>query len=455
MSKSQKSNPVSYKLAPATTLRDLYRRVTQIRQIFSNYRKQARAAYVFRREAIKEETTAKFFHVPQFYDEKLKAAYELWDIAAAKLESMFAHNESKISVNIQRLLSNDDWSEADRVGTFNGNLQNYNSYIRVTRFNMECGLDSFQQSAYHKLRVKSAQKKSDGAIGSMAVRRATMKFDVFRELRQRYPHITTKNKPRLIRLYSAWYEASGRFPTASDIRPTHLLDAGIPAAEIVGPWFVKSKTVKGPMDWIRSVHVWNQYNTRSPLLGSWLAGIGLDEHDRGLADSVSLYYRNHKATPSVEWTRQRNNELEEERREKEIEGQVPDVASWLNCSAHWRANKQVRVPKLPDATWGVVEKQDAKILCERAKRDGLCLIDTLVGFIEGDHYAEQDSDEEMPDDPVFARSASEGVCTLVASNDPKRRTIVGLNEDGICTDKHHCTGKDNEVDMEAWEYFKG
>ncbi|MFA7160933.1 MAG: hypothetical protein WC299_16675 [Kiritimatiellia bacterium] len=465
MSKSRRSNPVPYRLAPAQSLRDLDRRIIQVRRIFASYRKQARAGYVFRRETIKNEITVKFFHDAEACEAGIKAFRNLWDKEADKLERFFAECESPITVNIQRLLSYDDWSVQDRVATFNANLDRYNTSIRLPRVNMACGLETFLKEAYGKERIANKLKKNDFIHkGLKTTFRPTMKFDIFKELKQRYPYISAKNKIRLIRLYNAWFEVSGRFPKAEDIRPPQLIDAGIPAAEVVGPWFIRTKTVKGPMDWIREKTVWNQANTRSPGVLQWLLAIGLDSNDHRLADSMHQYYHHHGRVPSAQWARQRNNELEEERKQAEIKDQIPDVESWLKCSREWRKEPaRVDIPDMPDPTFHVVEPREAADLCLRARRDGLCVIDVIVNeLMDEDPYGERPEDvldaDELADyqaDPVFERSKAMGVCTLIISTDPKRRTVVGLNEKGICTSEHHCTGVQNKVDKLAWEYFKG
>jgi hypothetical protein len=74
----------------------------------------------------------------------------------------------------------------------------------------------------------------------------------------------------------------------------------------------------------------------SPTAKTWLMDAGLDANDRQLVQSVETYYIQHKAAPSVEWARRRNNELEEERTNKDLETQLPQVEEWLSESAYWR-----------------------------------------------------------------------------------------------------------------------
>jgi hypothetical protein len=156
--------------------------------------------------------------------------------------------------------------------------------------------------------------------------------------------------------------------------------------------------------------------------------------------------------------------LEETRKEAEIKDQLPDVESWLRVSRDWRKDPQmVAIPDMPDPTFRIVEPRDAKLLCERAKKDGLCVIDVIQNdLMDEDPYdgetpeecVDEEELEEYHDDPLFVRSKAQGVCTLIISTDPQRRTVVGLNEKGICTSEHHCTGKNNQVDKLAWEYFR-
>lgn len=190
----------------------------------------------------------------------------------------------------------------------------------------------------------------------------------------------------------------------------------------------------------------------------------MDGSDGLLVEGVEHYWRQNKQVPSEHWVRRRSNELTEERTNAEIKDQIPDVEAWLGASQGWRRAKppMVKIPPMPDPTFHVVAPSEAADLCRRAKRDGLCVIDVIQNqLMEEDPYGERPEDaldedelELYKEDPVFARSKAEGVCTLIVSTDPQRRTVVGLNEEGKCTSEHHCTGKNNAVDKIAWEYFK-
>jgi len=455
MSKSRRSNPVSYQVDAITLERQIPSRIKQLLAIFSSVRKQARAAYVFWRKNIESGGLYKTLDTQAKVERTLKAL----DDEAAKMERDF----QKAEVYCLQHADPKQWVFQPE-GPMTMGWNDHISLVRPIINNVVSILQGFQNRAYGNHRYESRGKKTI-RIGQGVITpfRPTMKFDVFKELKQRYPYISAKNKIRLIKLYNAWFEVSGRFPRAGDIRPPQLIDAGIPAAEVVGPWFTRTKTVKGPMDWIREKTVWNQANTRSPGVLQWLLAIGLDSNDHRLADSMHQYYHHHGRVPSAQWARQRNNELEEERKQAEIKDQIPDVESWLKYSREWRKEPElVDIPDMPDPTFHIVEPWEAADLCLRARRDGLCVIDVIVNeLMNEDPYGESPEDvldaDKLADyqaDPVFERSKAMGVCTLIISTDPKRRTVVGLNEKGICTSEHHCTGKNNEVDLVAWEYFR-
>jgi hypothetical protein len=78
-------------------------------------------------------------------------------------------------------------------------------------------------------------------------------------------------------------------------------------------------------------------------------------------------------------------------------------------------------------------------------------VDAVINIMES---ATGYDDEERTSKSIYKQSKSENFVTLIFSTDPKRRTVVGLNELGICTSEHHCTGIQNKVDKLAFEYFK-
>lgn len=449
-----KSNPVPYRIQPVATLRDISRRIMQVRQIFSSYRKRARAAYTFKREQIKNNL--KQYDGVKDYDAAKAKELKSWDDEAHCREQMFANSESKIMAHMQKLMLMEDWTEKERVDSFNATVDRYNTEIRWPRVDMVSGLESFEKLAYHEVRQKAKHKKSDGVVGSMTTRTssARVKGEILTSVKARYPWVTAKNKPRLLRVVAGYFQVTHRFPRPEDIYPYMLTAAGIPAAEVAGPWWTRSEKVKSPMDWIRvQSEPGNALFSRSPGPSNYIANLGVDAHDHKLVDSVAQYYKHNKQVPSATWVRQRANELEAERKEVEIAGQIVDVESWLRASSGWRKNKDIEAPKLPEG-WHYVMPSQAEKLCRMAQRDGLCVIDVITGLV-GDDMGDMTEEEfEDASDPVLVKSIAEKVCSLVIHQDPKIRTVVGLNEDGVCSDHHHCTGKNNEFDKDAWELFK-
>lgn len=189
-------------------------------------------------------------------------------------------------------------------------------------------------------------------------------------------------------------------------------------------------------------HVVRYKDFASPDPASWLSVARLDSGDRSLRDAIVHYYQRHKAAPSVEWARRRSNELETERKQQKLTQQIKPVTAWLTASEMALKQKLFAAPRLTE--WRVVTPADATELCTRAQRDGLCVVDAISRLATGS--------DDM--DTWVDRCTSEGVCTLLFSTDPTCRTIVGLDADGVCTSEHHCTGRDNEVDEEAWKRFK-
>jgi hypothetical protein len=275
--------------------------------------------------------------------------------------------------------------------------------------------------------------------------------------------------------------ASGKKPgrlTEEVLTMTDLLKIGVPAVDIVGPWWPRTPDIKSPMDYIdftdkhSDIRILTDPNTtrgvtdrESPSHDDWLHIIGLDGGDRELREACFQYYLRHKAAPSVKWAQERSNQLDEERAKKEIEGQIPSVKLWLEYSEAWRDTFKIKIPTLPGPEWKVLGPKDAKKLCETATRDGLCVLDVITSFVEADDY-DSDQEEEAAEmrkydartspysEPMLKHCDEEGVCSLILCTDPKRRTVVGLNAEGVCTSEHHCTGNGNKVDKQAWEYFK-
>jgi hypothetical protein len=460
MSKYPRSNPVSYLLNAVTREQQIPSRIRQVRAIFSSVRKQARAAYVFWRKNIEAGGIYKTLDTT----EKIKYTLKGLDDEAAKMEGDF----QKAEVYCLQHADPRQW-EFQPEGPMTLGWNDHISLVRPIVKKVVSVLRGFQNRAYGNHRYESEGKKTI-RIGQETVTpfRPRLKFDVFKDLSKRYPYVTAKNKARLARLYNAYWEVAGRFPKADSIYPYMLVAAGIPAAEVVGPWWSRSATIKSPMDWVRvQGSVTDGLGTvglfsRSPNIEDWLKHLGMDNRDGALVESLQNYWRTHKQVPSEHWARRRSNELEEARKNAEIADQIPDVESWLKASRGWRKDKAVQIPPMPDPTFHVVEPAEAADLCRRARRDGLCVIDVIQNqLMDEDPYGEKPEDaldeeelERYKDDPILERSKAEGVCTLIVSTDPHRRTVVGLNEKGVCTSEHHCTGKNNEVDKIAWEYFR-
>jgi hypothetical protein len=284
-----------------------------------------------------------------------------------------------------------------------------------------------------------------------------------RSIRTAYPYVTSKNQHRLVRAlrFRLAHPDQGRLVGA--LTPKELLAFGIPAAEIAGPWWTKDVGVKRPMDWVEGGKLSKSTPYRafnSPTISDWLQDLGLDNEDRQLINSVHNYYVQHKTAPSVEWARRRSNELEEERNKLDIEEKIPKVEQWLDASEYWRRSADyadITIPEMPDPTFRVLGPHDAEMLCKAAKRDGLCVLDVLSDLVdEADatsHPAFDDYDDWFPE-ALYKKSKAKHVVTLVISTDPKRRTVVGLDESGHCSSEHHCTGIQNKVDAVAWEYFR-
>lgn len=278
-------------------------------------------------------------------------------------------------------------------------------------------------------------------------------------LKKYYPYVRPAYMKRLIAL------------ARTENFNVHLIDlvkAGIPAADVVGPWWTRTTHIKSPMDWVTldGKHMPRHYpDYMSPTPSEWLDNIGLDGRDPALFASVENYYTRHKAAPSVKWAQERSNQLEAERAKKEIEGQLASVRLWLEYSEAWLETGKILIPILPGPEWKVLGPKDARKLCETAKRDGLCVVDVITSFVEGDpHDADQQEEAEQMrkheartspySEHMLKHCDEEGVCSLVLCTDPTRRTVVGLDANGICTSEHHCTGIQNKVDREAWEYFR-
>jgi hypothetical protein len=292
------------------------------------------------------------------------------------------------------------------------------------------------------------------------------------DLKESYPFIREKYRSRLAKMIVAAIPTLKSAPKtlfrAASYTMQDLVNIGIPASDVVGPWWRRTNKIKSPMDYITcsGADIPDLYSDwKSPTPEIWLQNIDLDSQDPVLVASVRNYYHHHGSIPSVEWARRRNNELEEERKQAGVKKQIAPVKQWLEASEFWRSNsefiEQNGFPTSPPllGEWRVVTPSDAKELCERAARDGMCVADVLRHLVESaaehvENHGEEGEEEHDFLEALFRESDGEGVVTLLFSTDPKRRTIVGLDANGVCTSEHHCTGKDNKLDEEAWERFK-
>jgi len=429
-------NPVSYILGKDFTVKTIDR-------IYDSMRRRARAAFKHQWGHVEKP------EVGGFITEKLKKNAEAieYGLTASWEEARKWANRGVEIVRFGTNVEAERWMRAQKFITDSNRL--------IKNYEGEC----FQRVRGQK-HIKALTKPKDGARWFDEVK------TLLKRLRMAYPYVTSKNQPRLskaLRKHIAPYSPStgnwdNRFK-AGAIRPYHLLEAGIPAAEIAGPWWTRRKDIKSPIEWVRAGKMTNDFSGRmdeassSPTAKTWLMDAGLDANDRQLVQSVETYYMQHKAAPSVEWARRRNNELEEERTNKDLEDQLPKVEDWLTESDYWRRSAdfaEVYIPKMPDPTFRVLGPGDAELLCRTAKRDGLCVVDTITDIVDNGVYV----DEERTSKSWYKKSKEEGFVTLIFSTDPKRRTVVGLNELGICTSEHHCTGIQNKVDKLAFEYFK-
>lgn len=216
-----------------------------------------------------------------------------------------------------------------------------------------------------------------------------------------------------------------------------LSKQGIPAVDIAGPW-----SIEAPKDWVKLQTMIpansGQRNAHQPSVVRWLTSIGLDGNDGALATAVIAEYNRTHRRPSREWAHQVKNRLEAERLKEQADEQLPAIERWLEWSASHR-----RPRKLP-AGWRYLGPGDGMEIIKRSHRDGLCLADTI---------ANADIDPPEMGTSEYSEQDESRLFHLIATDDPKRRTVVGLNEQGIVTDTHQACGAGNKVDMEAYATF--
>jgi hypothetical protein len=424
-------NPVSYTLKPNFT-------VTDVNLIFDSMRRRARAAFTYHwNMAVSTGNDSGLIAT------KLKNNAQAIEIGlAAAWETARTWADRK--VEIVRFATDVDKERFERaqklVSDWKGMIKSYEA-------------DCFRKARGNKM-IRFITTK----------RESTWKEDVayaLNTLRRAYPFVSIKNRPRLARALrkaltagTAKYGRWDQILKNTAVFPNDLLAEGIPAAEIAGPWWTKTKTIKRPMDWVERGILSEKDLARarsSPTILNWVGDIGLDSGDHTLVHAVEVYYSQHRSPPSVEWARRRNNEIEEERTQKDLEDQLPQVEAWLESSDYWRRSEDVTVPPMPDPTFRVLRQGDGELLCHMAKRDGLCVVDSVIDAVNDISWAKG---EGAFTEKLFLKAKREGFVTLIISTDQKRRTVVGLNEHGFCTSEHHCTGIQNKVDAVAYEYFK-
>ncbi len=477
MSASRRSNPVDYKLPlmkswdgrPAA-FKPYQKRV---KLICESFMRRLKAAY---KRGVTHADTA--FYVGG-------TAKQYWLSAIAQEAVELEEGINKLYTMVMEYLTSDRLGWGSPYETRNA-VDVANSYIRHANDVLMRGHKSvrgFEAAALSKLRgSQSYYEKPTHREHVLRVTKREREFTrkMYLILRQQYPYIREKNRKRLMRVAMHQIEAGNKpgYFRERAVTMTDLMKAGIPAVDIVGPWWPKTPDIKSPADYIdymdrhSDIRLLNDPSTtralgdfESPAVDDWLHIVGLDGGDRELREACMQYYLRNKAAPSVKWAQERSNQLDAERAKKEIEGSIPEVTKWLKYSKVWRDKGKVIIPILPGPEWKVLEPQDARKLCETAKRDGLCVVDVIEGFIDPDPYDHDDEETAQRiknDDPRDGALSSdllnycndEGVCTLILCTDPKRRTVVGLDKDGNCTSEHHATGVQNKVDKAAWEYFR-
>jgi hypothetical protein len=481
MSKSRRSNPVDYKL-PLMKSWDGYPKAfkpyqKRVKLICESFMRRIKAAYKRRLARIPNHAILKH------YTRKQLDAYEL-QLSQEACEAEDGTN--KLYTTLMEDLTPDrlgwgggPYDVRNRIDVANDYIKHASDAIKrghvwIKEYEHYAYKDVINNSKYHGEQTDREQQLAWAKHNREYIRK------LYLSVRQRFPYVREKYRNRMMKLAIAEV-ASGNKPgrlTEQVLTMTDLLKIGIPAVDIVGPWWPRTPDIKSPMDYIdftdrhsdirilTSPDVVRGVTDRmSPSHDDWLFVIGLDGGDRELRDACFQYYLRHKAAPSVKWAQERSNQLEEERAKKEIEGQIPSVKLWLGYSETWLRTGRILVPILPGPEWKVLGPDDAKKLCETAKRDGLCVLDVITSFVEGDDYDSEQQEEaaEMrKHDPrtspyseaMLEHCDDEGVCSLIFCTDPKRRTVVGLDANGICTSEHHCTGVQNEVDTDAWKYFR-
>lgn len=407
-------NPVSYTLKKDFTAADVYR-------IFDSMRRRARAAFT-----------------------------HLWGHCPSGLEDHFRAREAEEKAHAVEKTIADCYGYCKSVLTSTPDLVQF-SVNDAQRILKSYEVDCFQKVRWAK-HVKSLTKGRKSVLPNWTSTVAA----ILSRVRTAYPFVSKKNMHRLGNAIKSVVIGKPAIDTRDGyVLARDLLTFGIPAAEIAGPWYDKKK-FKSPLEWVKHSTTMESKSFgyfASMSMRDWIRDNGLDDDDRHLRDSTQHYYEHEGHAPSVAWAQRRSRELEEERENKDIEAQLPKVEEWLTESAYWRRSAdfaEVQIPTMPDPTFRVLRQSDGELLCRMARRDGLCVVDAITDIVDNGAYA----DEERTSKSWYKKSKEEGFVTLVISTDPKRRTVVGLNDAGICTSEHHCTGIQNKVDKIAFEYFR-
>ena len=420
-----RSNPVSFNLKSGFTAKDIDR-------IYDNLRRRARAAFAHQWQTLSEESRENLI------GDKLKK-----NAKAVETALTVAWEQARTLAGMAGTML-----EKDRLYNAQKIINDSKAFIR----NYEAACFQRVRGARCIKATTTGKKTIFGDAWTPKVR------SIINRARSAYPWITTKNLSRLTKAVRPF--VIGKDPDImSGYLPTEmLLSYGIPAVEIAGPWYDK-KTFKSPMEWVKykvQTVSGKHPHFSSPTIREWITANGLDENDRQLRDSIQNYFDGHKSAPSVAWAQRRQSELEQERQEKDIEENAEVVQEWLYASKEWRLRDDVYVPPMPDSSYRIASPMDAHEICRRAAKDGLCVVDRLKDMVETAQGKRgyREGDDENNDEILFNVANDEGVVMLVLLHDKQYRTVVGLNVEGICTSEHHCTGKNNELDKNAWEYFR-
>lgn len=437
MSKSRRSNPTDYNLKEGSfTARDIDR-------IYDTLRRRARAAFKHQ-----------------------------WATCSTRLEDSFIAKKLKANAEAIEYGLTASWEEAqkwaDRSTSYlalTKEQAEHNRWLKAQKLvnDSKTIIRNYEAECFQRVRGAKHIKHLTRDRGSTLPNWTSTVQAILSRARGAYPFISKKNLHRLGNAIKPLVIGKPVVDTRSGyILARDLLTFGIPAAEVAGPWYDKKK-FKSPVEWVKHSTKMESKSFgffSSPTIRDWIRENGLDDDDRHLRDSIQHYYDHEGHPPSVAWAQRRSNELEEERAQKDMEEQLPKVEEWLEASDYWRRSADyatIDIPKMPDPTFRVLRQGDGELLCRAAKRDGLCVVDTLTDLVadaESRARGMHEDEEEAFTKKLYVLSEQSDVVTLIMSSDPKRRTVVGLNSEGICSSEHHCTGIQNKVDLEAYKYFR-